>query len=65
MTAVFTFRIGQTFHRPIRPDEDFSFVTIAGEDTAAGARRAELDAIFMVAGRCEMVTSSELIAAEL
>lgn len=61
----FTVDVGWTNHRPVRPDEHFSRVTVMA-DTGA---QAELLALSMVSARagtpgippCEMPTSSTVI----
>jgi acetolactate synthase regulatory subunit len=65
--ALFTFEVWLTSTRPIRVDEHRGWVVIADEDSAAGFRAAERDAIAMVSGSrpCEMVTRTRLVAVEL
>lgn len=67
MTARFTFAVGFTTVRPVVPDQWTSFVVLDEEDSVAGARRAEWTAVAMVSGihRAEMVTSTQLLGAEL
>lgn len=67
MDAVFTFAVGFTTVRPIRPDQHTTFVTLAGHDSAAGLSDARQLAITWVhlKHRAEMVTSAQLIAATI
>ncbi len=67
MTALFTFEIGFSPDRPIRPDADWTWVTLEGEDSHRGFLEAQWTAIAMASG-CRvnaMVTSSRLISAEI
>lgn len=67
MDALFTFRIGFTSSRPIRPDEHHAWVILLGEDSPAGFIDARHTAIAMVLGAhpSEMPTSAALLSAEL
>lgn len=66
--ALFSFAVGFTTHRPIRPDEYVTHVHLLGDDSPAGLRDAERTAIaiaFVTTAGVEMVTSTRLIGAEL
>lgn len=67
MAALFTFEVWFTSSRPIRVDEHRGWVTLLGEDSPAGFRAAQRDAIAMVSGSrpAEMITRIELVSAEL
>ena len=67
MPALFTFEVWFTSTRPIRVDEHRGWVQLLDEDSPAGLRSAERDAIAMVSGSrpCEMVTRTELVSVEL
>ena len=64
--AVFTFEVGASTDRPIRPDSARpSWVTIAGEDTPTSYAEARTLAAQMAGTRHAMVTSVTLVAVEL
>ena len=67
MDAVFTFAVGFTTVRPVRPDQHTAFVTLAADDTPAGISDARHLAITWVHLKydAEMVTSVQLIVATL
>lgn len=65
--ALFTFAVGFTRDRPIRPDERTTHIMILGEDSARGLSEARQTAIAwtMFRHRSPMVTSIRLVAAEV
>lgn len=67
MTATFTFAVGFTTVRPVRPDQHTAFVKLAADDSPAGLSDARQLAITWVHLKydAEMVTSTQLVSAEL
>lgn len=67
-TALFSFAVGFTTHRPLRVDEYTTHVHLLGTDSPAGLRDAERTAIaiaFVTTAGVEMVTSTRHIATTL
>lgn len=63
--AVYSFLVGLSPGRPIRPDAEQVIVHVAEDDSPAGAVRAEVLAAQIAGGSCAMVTSTELLQVEL
>ena len=67
MTALYGFLVGFTTSRPLRPDEEVTYVAVLGEDSPSGFLEARWVAVAMASGirRAQMVTSTELVHVEL
>lgn len=63
--AVYSFLVGLSPGRPIRPDAEQVIVHVAETDSPAGAIRAAVLAAQIAGGSCAMVTSTELLQVEL
>ena len=59
--TIFTVCVGYTVQRPIIPDERHSWVRVDGETATA----ATLLAAQIVGTHCTMVTSTDIVAAEI
>ncbi|HEY9371463.1 hypothetical protein [Streptomyces sp.] len=59
--TTYTVCVGYTVQRPLIPDERHSWVRIEGETAAA----ASLLAAQIVGTHCTMVTSTDIVAAEI
>lgn len=60
-SAVYSFLVGLSPGRPIRPDAEQVIVHVAEEDSPRGAIRAGIAAAQIAGGSCAMVTSTELL----
>lgn len=63
--AVYSFLVGLSPGRPIRPDAEQTIVHVAEEDSTRGAIRAQVLAAQIASGSCAMVTSTRLLQVEL
>lgn len=63
--AVYSFLVGLSPGRPIRPDAEQVIVHVAEEDSPAGLIRGQVLAAQIAGGSCAMVTSTELLQTEL
>lgn len=62
---MFSFLVGLSPDDPIRPDAEHVIVHVPEDDSTAGAIRAGVLAAQIAGVSCAMVTSTELLAAEL